>query len=97
MPAGLALDFFFIHASGFMRNGLVVVWATIKTVDGAPIFVFLIKLMASIPYPMLFKYNPLIFKQLLPTFLLSTTSISNMYRRLLTFFTLREVFPLSDG
>ena len=39
MPAGLALDFFFIHASGFMRNGLVVVWATIKTVDGASIFI----------------------------------------------------------
>ena len=39
MPAGLALAFFFIHAIGFMRNSLVVVWATTKTVDGASVFI----------------------------------------------------------
>ena len=52
--------------------------------------------MASLPYPVLFKCNPLLLKQFPPAFLLFTTSIFKEFRRSLTFFTLREVFPLYD-
>ena len=52
--------------------------------------------MASLQYPVLFKCNPLLFKQSPPIFLLFTTSIFKAPFWSWTFFTVREAFPLSD-
>ena len=54
------------------------------------------KLMASLPYPVLFTCNPLLVKQFPPIFLLATTCIFKASRWSFTFLTIREALPLSD-
>ena len=58
--------FFFIELSYFMRNIFKVVSAITKTVEGQSIFTYILhffyKAKASLPYSVLFKGNPLMFK-----------------------------------
>ena len=90
------------------RLNSVILWETLSQLFGLQqklsrdhqfllkVFTLLMKLMASLPYPVLFRCNPLLFKQFPPMSLLSTTSIFKASRWSFTILTFKEAFPLSD-
>ena len=92
------LSLFFIEFSYFMRNVLILVWAKTKLQRGheflLKIFISLIKLVVSLPYPVLFKCSPLLFKQFPPIFLLSTASIFKVQVIINIFCSQTGLFPI---